>query len=136
MERWLPEAGIGYRWESRLGGWRRRHPDNPDTALRNQAFAGYAEYMRTADFRTAIDDVLTDAAVGLTAVMCAESVWWRCHRKMIADFLTLTRGVDVAHLMHDGKLRGHRPSPQARLITGEDLLIFDVDEASLDQDND
>ncbi|MER7083375.1 Protein of unknown function, DUF488 [Saccharopolyspora kobensis] len=132
MSHWVPEEGIGYRWESRLGGWRRAHPDGPDTALRNRSFAGYAEHMRTADFRAAVDDLLTDSATELNAVMCAESLWWRCHRKMIADYLTLVRGVPVGHLMHDGKIRPHRPSPEARLLPERGVLIYDAGQPPLD----
>ncbi|MGW1677266.1 DUF488 domain-containing protein [Saccharopolyspora sp. NPDC002376] len=134
MSHWLPAAGIGYRWEKRLGGWRRARADSPDTALRNQAFSGYAEHMRSAGFRDAIDDLIADAAVELNAVMCAESLWWRCHRKMIADFLTLVRGVEVGHLMHDGKVRPHRPSPEARLVPERGVLIYDAGQPRLDVD--
>ncbi|MFB9569899.1 DUF488 family protein [Saccharopolyspora hordei] len=131
MQQWLPEAGIGYRWERRLGGWRTAHADNPDTALRNRSFSGYAEHMRSAEFRAAVDDLLAGAATALTAVMCAESVWWRCHRKMIADHLTLVRGVDVGHLMHDGAVRPHRPSPEARLDPDRGVLVYDAGQPPL-----
>ncbi len=127
MADWLPRAGIDYRWDERLGGWRRLPPDSPDIALRNESFRGYAGHMRTEEFRATVDRLLTDAAAGLTAVLCAESVWWRCHRKMIADFLVLVHHVDVHHLMHDGTLRPHRPSPQARPIPDERALVYDRD---------
>lgn len=126
MARWLPEAGIDYRWEPRLGGWRRAAKgavDSPDTALRNDSFRAYAGYMRTPEFRAAIDELLGIAATEQVAVMCAETVWWRCHRRMIADYLTLVRGVDVCHLMHDGTLRPHRPIPEARVDDG--VLVYD-----------
>ncbi|MER7014987.1 DUF488 domain-containing protein [Saccharopolyspora sp. NPDC000359] len=134
MSRWLPEAGIGYRWESRLGGWRRAHPDGPDTALRNKSFRGYAEHMRSAEFRAAVDDLLAAAATELHAVMCAESLWWRCHRKLISDHLVLVRGVEVGHLMHDGKVRSHRPSPEARVVAERGVLIYDAGQPPLDAD--
>ncbi|WP_408066641.1 DUF488 domain-containing protein [[Mycobacterium] crassicus] len=123
MESWLPQAGIGYRWEPRLGGWRRGAQDSPDVGLRNESFRAYASHMRSAEFRAAIDELLTGAAADQTAVMCAETVWWRCHRKLIADYLTLVRAVEVRHLMHDGKLREHRPTPEAR-VEG-DVLVYD-----------
>lgn len=132
MSCWLPEAGIGYRWEPRLGGWRRMPKDaaeSPDVGLRNESFRSYAAYMRTHEFRTAIDDLLMTAAEQQIAVMCAETVWWRCHRKMIADYLTLVRGIEVRHLMHDGKLRPHRPIPAAR-VDG-DVLVYDGPSAGL-----
>ncbi|EID55322.1 DUF488 domain-containing protein [Saccharomonospora xinjiangensis] len=125
MSRWLPQAGIDYRWDERLGGWRRREPDSPDLALRNESFRGYAAHMRTGEFRTAIDELVASAKDGATAVMCAESVWWRCHRKLISDYLVLACDVDVRHLMPDGSLRPHRPSPEARLVEEEHLLVYD-----------
>lgn len=131
MARWLPQAGIAYRWEKRLGGWRRARPDAPDTALRNRAFAGYAAHMRSPEFRAAIDDLLAEAAAERTAVMCAESVWWRCHRKLIADFLVLARQAQVLHLMHDGTLRPHLISPEARLLPERRLLIYDAGQQPL-----
>ena len=123
MANWLPRAGIGYRWEPRLGGWRPKAADSPDTGLRNDSFRAYAGYRRSSDFRTAIDELLATAAAEQVAVMCAETVWWRCHRKLIADYLTLVRGIEVQHLMHDGKLRQHRPTSEAR-VDG-DVLIYD-----------
>jgi uncharacterized protein (DUF488 family) len=125
LERWLPERGISYRWDKRLGGWRKPRPDAPDVAMRNQAFAGYTAHGRSADFRTAVEQLLADAEAGRTVVMCAESVWWRCHRKMIADFVLLARGVPVLHLMHDGRLQPHVPSNLARLRE-DGLLVYDA----------
>jgi uncharacterized protein (DUF488 family) len=127
----LPAAGIGYRWDKRLGGWRRPLPDSPDTALRARAFSGYAGHMRTPEFRTAIDELVAGAAGQATAVMCAETVWWRCHRKLIADFLVLVRHIDVRHLMHDGMLRPHRPSPEARLLPDQAVLVYDAGQEPL-----
>lgn len=123
MALWLPDAGIDYQWEPRLGGWRRVKGESPDVGLRNESFRSYAGYMRTPEFRGAVDELLATAAEQQIAVMCAETVWWRCHRKLIADYLTLARAVDVRHLMHDGKLREHRPTAEAR-VDG-DVLIYD-----------
>ncbi|MPY82430.1 MAG: DUF488 family protein [Actinophytocola sp.] len=131
MSRWLPEAGIEYRWEKRLGGWRKRQPETPDTALRNAAFSGYAGHMRSPEFLAAIDDLHGEAQREPTTVMCAESLWWRCHRKLVADFLVLARDVDVAHLMHDGSVRPHRPSPEARLARRERVLVYDAGQTPL-----
>jgi uncharacterized protein (DUF488 family) len=131
LARWLPDAGVGYRWEQRLGGWRTARPDAPDTALRNRSFAGYAAHMRTPEFVAAIDDLLADAGAERTSVMCAESVWWRCHRMMIADYLVLARDVAVCHLLHDGALRAHLPSPRARLVPERRLLVYDAGQPPL-----
>jgi len=125
MQRWLPEHGVDYRWDKRLGGWRKASPDAPDLALRNQSFAGYAEHMRTPEFRAAIAEMLTEATAQQVAIMCAETVPWRCHRWMISDFLTLARNVPVLHLMHDGRLSQHEPSVMARLRS-DGLLVYDA----------
>lgn len=124
IARWLPEHGIGYRWEPRLGGWRPACPDAPDTALRNRSFAGYAAHMRSPQFLAALDELLAGAATTRTAVMCAETLWWRCHRRMIADFAVLVRGWPVCHLGHDGRLSAHRPMPEARLRL-DGLLVYE-----------
>jgi uncharacterized protein (DUF488 family) len=106
---WLPEGGIAYRWERDLGGFRKPRPDSPNTGLRDGAFRGYADHMQTGTFRRALDAVLVDAAERPTAVMCAESLWWRCHRRLLADSATLLLdGCEVVHLMHDGRLERHR----------------------------
>ncbi len=133
MEEWLPAAGIGYRWEKRLGGFRKPSQDNPDVTWREPMFRGYAEYMRGAGFRDAIDAVLAEAAGdhdGQVAVMCSESLWWRCHRRLLADFVTLARDVDVRHLMHDGGTDAHRLSPGVRL-RADGLLVYDAGQEPL-----
>jgi uncharacterized protein (DUF488 family) len=133
LERWLPRHGISYRWEKRLGGFRQPEPGSPDVAWQEAAFRGYAGQMRRPDFLAAIDELLapaaTDgllppAATGQLAVMCSESTWWRCHRRLIADFAEIARGVPVRHLMHDGALAPHRHSPGVRL-RADGLLVYD-----------
>jgi uncharacterized protein (DUF488 family) len=124
LERWLPGVGIDYRWEKRLGGFRRPAPDSPDVVWQEPAFRGYAGHMRQPEFLAAADEVLGQAATGQLAVMCSESTWWRCHRRLIADFAELARGADVRHLMHDGRLAAHRPTPGARLRP-DGLLVYD-----------
>lgn len=124
MARWLPEHHIGYRWERRLGGWRKAPPDSPDTALRNRSFAGYAAHMRTGEFLEAIRDLLSESHDRATTVLCSESVWWRCHRRMIADFVVLSAQVPVLHLMHDGRLQEHLPTDGAR-VRDDGLLVYD-----------
>src|SRR3954469_19923829 len=112
---WLPEIGIGYRWDDRLGGRRRIPPGEPvaDGWWTVSQFAAYAAHTRTPEFTAALDEVLAAAAAGDVAVMCSESVWWRCHRRLIADVAVLGRGVPVTHLMPDGRLTPHRPSDGA-----------------------
>jgi uncharacterized protein (DUF488 family) len=128
IARWLPEHGIAYRWEKRLGGWRSSRPDSPDVALRNRSFCGYAAHMRSPQFLAAIDELLS--AVEPTAVMCAEALWWRCHRSMIADFVVLARDVPIRHLHHDGRLEAHRPSDVARRRP-DGLLVYDGGQSGL-----
>jgi uncharacterized protein (DUF488 family) len=134
MERWLPGQGIGYRWEKRLGGRRVAAPDSPDTAWRVPAFRGYAGYMRDPGFAAALDEVLAEAAGldggRLVTVMCSESVWWRCHRRLVADFTELARRVPVRHLMHDGRLMEHRLSEGVRLRE-DGLLVYDGGQPTL-----
>ncbi|MFF0458928.1 DUF488 domain-containing protein [Streptomyces mexicanus] len=121
---WLPDSGIAYRWERDLGGFRKPAADSPDTFWRNDSFRGYAGHTRSPEFVAAMDRLLAEAAGTPTAVMCGETVWWRCHRRLVADFAVLARGVPVAHLMHDGRIVPHVPTAGARL--GEDgLLVYD-----------
>jgi uncharacterized protein (DUF488 family) len=129
MERWLPEAGLAYRWEPRLGGRRSARPDSPHGALRVPAFRGYADHMETGEFGAALDEVFADAEQRRTAVMCAESVWWRCHRRLIADAAVLLRGAAVEHLFHDGRVRAHQPTPEAR-VDGV-RVVYDGGETTL-----
>jgi uncharacterized protein (DUF488 family) len=121
LAEWLPAEGIGYRWEERLGGRRRLPPGEPvaDDWWTVAQFAAYAAHTRTPEFRVALDEVLEEAAHATLAVMCSESVWWRCHRRLIADVVVLSRGVTVAHLMPGGRLSPHRPSEGAVLDDGE-----------------
>ncbi|HET6185632.1 MAG TPA: DUF488 domain-containing protein [Trebonia sp.] len=130
MEEWLPAAGVAYRWEKRLGGFRRPSTDNPDVVWRESMFRGYAEHMRSADFGAAIDAVLAEAESRQVAVMCSESLWWRCHRRLVADFVSAARGVEVRHLMHDGRLEPHRPSDGLRL-RDDSLLVYDAGQPTL-----
>jgi uncharacterized protein (DUF488 family) len=130
LERWLPEAGISYRWDKRLGGHRQAAPDSPDTAWREDMFRGYAAHMRTAAFAAAVDEVLAQADQDLTAIMCAESLWWRCHRRLVADFVVAARGVPVRHVLHDGRTEEHRLSPGLRQ-RDDGLLVYDAGQASL-----
>ena len=130
MEEWLPAAGIAYRWEKRMGGFRRPSAGNPDVAWREDMFRGYAEHMRSADFREAIDAVLAESESRQVAVMCSESLWWRCHRRLVADFAAAARTIDVRHLMHDGRTEPHRLSPGLRL-RADGLLVYDAGQPTL-----
>jgi uncharacterized protein (DUF488 family) len=120
---WLPAAGIGYRWEEALGGRRRLPPGEPvaDGWWSVAQFAAYAAHTRTPAFLEALGRLLDAARDSVVAVMCSESVWWRCHRRLIADVAVLGRGVPVAHLMPDGRLAPHTPAEGA--VLGDDGLV-------------
>lgn len=114
---WVPDlAGATYEWRRDLGGFRKTHSDSPNVALRHASFRGYADYMQTAAFHEALADLLKEAAERPTAIMCSETLWWRCHRRLIADALVLLHGKEVLHLMHSGAPRPHRPTPGARML--------------------
>ncbi|HET9501397.1 MAG TPA: DUF488 domain-containing protein [Marmoricola sp.] len=124
----LEELDVDYRWDERLGG--RRHltaeqdAASPDTWWQVKAFRAYAGWTRAEEFRAALPELLGDVADARTAVMCSESVWWRCHRRLIADVSELAHGVPVEHLMHSGSLTPHRVSAGARR-TADGALVWD-----------
>jgi uncharacterized protein (DUF488 family) len=124
MAAWLPEAGVAYAWERRLGGRRRVAADSVNVALRNEAFRGYADHMATTEFRAALDEVLAGAATRRTAVMCSESLWWRCHRRLLSDAAVLLRGAAVHHLMHDRRRVDHPLTDGVR--RDGDHVVYDV----------
>ncbi|HEY8321311.1 MAG TPA: DUF488 domain-containing protein [Candidatus Baltobacteraceae bacterium] len=126
MAEWVPRlTGSSYRWEPALGGFRAPDRNSPNVALRHPSFRAYADYMETAAFAEGLDALLTEARATTTAVLCSETLWWRCHRRLIADAAMLLRGETVLHLMHDGKLRPHVPTAGAR-VTAEGGLRYDV----------
>lgn len=127
LERWLPEIGVDYRWAPELGGRRRLDPEqrDVDSWWKVEAFAAYAAYARTEDFKTAMQRLLDRVASesGRVAVMCSESVWWRCHRRIISDVAVLLHDVPVLHLAHSGATTSHPPAEGARVA--DDGLVYD-----------
>jgi uncharacterized protein (DUF488 family) len=121
----LSGAGIEYVWRKELGGWRRPRPDSRHTSLTSPGFRGYADNMETAEFRETVAWLVETARRTPTAVMCAESLWWRCHRRMLADALVVA-GCDVRHIMEGGRVEPHRLSPTLRVDGGD--LVYDVSE--------
>jgi len=101
-----------------LGGRRRARPDSINMSWRNEAFRGYADYMETRGFELGISKLLEMAAARRTAIMCAESLWWRCHRSLISDFLKV-KGIEVVHIIGSGKAEPHPYTSAARIIDGE-----------------
>lgn len=124
LQAWVPAAGVAYSWEPRLGGWRKPEPGSRHTALQNASFRGYADYMETSTFWEALDGVLEAAARRRTAVMCSESVYWRCHRRLLSDAAVLARQAEVLHLGHDGRLAPHRLTAGVRSEQGRP--VYDV----------
>ena len=121
----LRSVGIDYAWRKDLGGFRTPTPNSRHAAMRNESFRGYADYMDGPEFDAAFQWLEETARRDHTAFMCAESLWWRCHRRMIADALQ-TRGWTVRHLMAPGQARPHRLHPAARLVGTE--VVYDVGE--------
>ena len=114
----LRDHGIDYLHFPELGGRRNTKPDSPNSAWRNEAFRGYADYMETEEFRRGIERLLEEARTRRTAVMCAEALWWQCHRSMIADYLK-SAGCRVLHILGPQKTEDHRYSQPAQIINGQ-----------------
>ena len=114
----LQQAGIEYRHEPRLGGRRTLRKDSHNTAWKNASFRAYADHMESDEFRKGAKDLLELAANARTAVMCAESLWWRCHRSLIADYLK-AEGHTVIHILDQNKTEEHPFTSAARIVDGE-----------------
>ena len=124
LSRSLPEAGIEYRHFAALGGLRKPRRDSRNSGWRHKGLRGYADYMETAEFKAALDALIDWARArsplrsgtqsGYTTVMCAEAVWWRCHRQVLADAL-VARGVEVRHIMSASAVSPHALTEFARV---------------------
>lgn len=128
----LPEVGIEYVPLPELGGRRRPRPDSHNNVWRNESFRGYADFMETDGFRDGIERLLELARRKRTAAMCAEAVWWRCHRSLIADYLKAA-GVCVRHIMDGKKSEVHPYTSAAHIRDGE--LTYLPERESLCQTN-
>jgi uncharacterized protein (DUF488 family) len=124
MAVWLESSGVGYRWLPALGGRRRPSPDSINVALRNPQFRAYGDHMASGEFMTGVDELLESTTGRSAAVMCSETVWWRCHRRLLADHLVLVRGFTVEHLFPDGRLAPHPVTPGAR--RAGDHVVYDT----------
>lgn len=113
----LAAADIGYAHFPDLGGLRKPLRESVNIGWRHSGFRGYADYMQTEEFRRAIGALEQYAEADLTAVMCAEALWWKCHRRLIADAL-IVRGVPVQHIMTVGSPKPHELSEFARVELG------------------
>lgn len=113
----LPENGIHYVYIKGLGGRRKVRKNSKNIRWENLSFRGYADYMETADFQEAVTELEVLAARTPTAYMCAEAVWWRCHRSMVSDYLKAA-GWTVLHIMDTGKTREHAYTSPAKVAGG------------------
>ena len=115
----LRESGIRYEHFLELGGRRKARPDSHNMAWRNASFRGYADYMETEEFHKGVERLLDLAnKVGRTAIMCAEAVWWRCHRALISDYLKV-RGIGVTHIVDAKKIESHLFTSAAQIVDDE-----------------
>jgi len=123
----LEVNGFAYRWLPALGGRRAPNADSANTGWRHRAFRGYADYTASEEFAEGLTELLM-LALGLrTAVMCAEVLWWRCHRRLIADVLTWL-GIEVQHIVNERTTEVHRLAPPARIVGG--MLTWSAPDAA------
>lgn len=121
----LHENGIQYFHLKALGGRRKAHKDSRNTRWRNASFRSYADYMETGSFEKGIEELEVLARKAPTAYMCAEAVWWRCHRSLVSDYLK-AKGWTVLHIMAAGKAEEHSYTAPAR-VAGDRVFYFDED---------
>jgi uncharacterized protein (DUF488 family) len=119
LENELPKLSIRYVWMKSLGGYRKAtRQDSPHTALRNASFRNYADYTLAPEFEQAMAELLRFAEQSRTAYMCAERVYFRCHRMIVSDWL-VAHGHEILHIDAEGPARPHKLMPEARLIDGK-----------------
>lgn len=125
LETSLPAAGIQYVWKKALGGYRKKtREDSPNAGLRNQSFRNYADYMLTDEFGQAAGELVRLAEGGRTAFMCAERMWFQCHRMLVSDWL-VAHGHEVLHIDGEGAPKAHRLTAEARITGGR--LVYSGD---------
>jgi uncharacterized protein (DUF488 family) len=119
LEKSLPAAGIRYVWMKALGGYRKKTRDeSPNIALRNASFRNYADYMLSLEFESAAAELIALAQESRTAYMCAERVYFRCHRMLVSDWL-VAHGHEAMHIDGKGPVKSHNLTAEARMIDGE-----------------
>ncbi|HTM40094.1 MAG TPA: DUF488 domain-containing protein [Terriglobales bacterium] len=125
LEQELQRAGMVYMWMKDLGGRRKKQrDDSPNLALRNDSFRNYADYMLTEPFQHAVEELLRLAGQAPTAIMCAERVYFRCHRMLVSDYL-VAHGHEVLHIDDTGPVRPHKLMAEARVVDGQLLYRGD-----------
>jgi uncharacterized protein (DUF488 family) len=130
----LAAKQIRYEWIEELGGRRKAVTKgaSPNQGLRNESFRNYADYMLTPQFRQGIDKLLADSAERTTAIMCAEGLWWECHRRLVSDYL-VANGCRVEHIFSNGQTKPHVLTPETRSVDGRisypgEKTLFETDE--------
>ena len=118
LEQVLAKVEIVYQHFPELGGRRKPRPDSHNIAWRNESFRGYADHMETDEFRRGTNALQEFAAAKCTAMMCAEAVWWQCHRAMIADWFK-AHGVEVLHILSENKVEPHPYTSAAQIIDAQ-----------------
>ncbi len=118
LMRSLNDNSIDYKHIALLGGRRNVKPGSENTEWRNKSFRAYADYMETEDFIEGINELLRYASAKRTVIMCAEALWWRCHRSMISDYLKSV-GIEVIHIMGIGKFEPHEYTKPAKIVDGK-----------------
>jgi uncharacterized protein (DUF488 family) len=126
LELWLPDAGIAYRWMKDLGGRRKKtFKDSPNVALRNDSFRNYADYMLSPEFQSAAAEMTDAAEPQRAAIMCAEKMWFQCHRMLVSDYL-VAHGHSVRHIIEPDKVaKEHVLTKEARIVDGRLLYRGD-----------
>jgi uncharacterized protein (DUF488 family) len=119
----LAAENINYLWLESLGGRRHTEKDSKsvNTGLKNLGFRNYADYMATDEFRRAVRELLSAAAQSRTSVMCAEKLYWKCHRRLLSDYL-VSRGIEVIHIIEPGRSSDHKLTPYA--VATESGVIY------------
>jgi uncharacterized protein (DUF488 family) len=126
LEQALPGSGIRYVWMKALGGYRKKiRDDSPNLALRSPSFRNYADHMLTPEFEEAIAELVRTAEQSRTAYMCAERVWFHCHRMLVSDWL-VAHGHVVQHIDGDAPPKAHRLTAEARLVKNQVLYTRDT----------
>jgi uncharacterized protein (DUF488 family) len=113
----LHQIGIEYSHSPQLGGRRKPNPHSKNTAWQNASFRAYADHIETEEFKKGIEDLLQLAGTKRTAIMCAEALWWRCHRSLISDYLK-ARGLEVIHILDQKDTQEHPYTSAARIVDG------------------
>ena len=124
MEKSLFDLGLKYIWLPKLGGLRRARKgvESPNIGLTNPGFRAYADYMATLEFREGVEELLTVASEGATTIMCSEALFWRCHRRLLSDYL-VGHGAGVSHILGINNLTTHKMT-QGAVITPEGHVLY------------